>query len=367
MGTSAEPPPAMDPGSVSRSEAQRLAGRIRPLREGFALLEREGVLTLTPDQRTRFEEWAARTLAALASRFDVDTSDAQTRLSWGLRIASTLGAIALCAALVLFFQRFWGYLTTPAQVSLLIAAPLLALAGAEWAARLEKTLYFAGLLAFIALACFILDLAVLGDIFNITSTENALLALGAFAALLAYRYGLRPLLVPALVLLVCWASAALVARLGWHWSEFLRRPESLAFLGLALFAFPFVVRHTRYPDFPAVYRLVGLLLFFFFLLSLSEWGGGSFLPFAANAIGTFYGVLGMLSAAGAIWLGIRRDWTGAVNLAAVFFVVFLYIRFYHWWWDWMPHYLFFAVLGAIAIALVVAFKRLRSGRKGALA
>jgi hypothetical protein len=32
---------------------------------------------------------------------------------------------------------------------------------------------------------------------------------------------------------------------------------------------------------------------------------------------------------------------------------------YHWWWDSMPKYLFFAVIGAIGITLVLIFQRLR--------
>jgi len=41
-------------------------------------------------------------------------------------------------------------------------------------------------------------------------------------------------------------------------------------------------------------------------------------------------------------------------------VVFLFTRLYHWWWDWMPKYLFFAAIGALGIALVLIFKRLRN-------
>ena len=40
--------------------------------------------------------------------------------------------------------------------------------------------------------------------------------------------------------------------------------------------------------------------------------------------------------------------------------MFLFCRLYHWWWDWMPKFLFFAVIGAIAIVLVWGFKRLRA-------
>jgi uncharacterized membrane protein len=101
-----------------------------------------------------------------------------------MRIASTLGGIAICAAVVLFFARYWGYLDTSAQIAILVVVPLLALAAAEFAAWRERTLYFTGLLALLAFASFVMNLAVVGSIFNIVSTERALLAWGAFALLL---------------------------------------------------------------------------------------------------------------------------------------------------------------------------------------
>jgi hypothetical protein len=49
-----------------------------------------------------------------------------------------------------------------------------------------------------------------------------------------------------------------------------------------------------------------------------------------------------------------------VNTSAAAFVIFLFSRLYHWWWDWMPKYLFFALIGALGIALVLIFKHLRA-------
>src|SRR5881296_76942 len=170
----------MNTGHGGLSDAQRQADRIRVLREELQELERQKVLELTPEQRSRFEEWSTAKLNDLAARYDVDTTVSQKRVSWGMRIASTLGGLAICAAVVLFFIRYWGYLDTPAQAAIVMLTPLAALAGAEFAARRERTLYFAGLMALVALAGFIMNLAVLGRIFNITSTENALLAFGAF-------------------------------------------------------------------------------------------------------------------------------------------------------------------------------------------
>ena len=45
-----------------------------------------------------------------------------------------------------------------------------------------------------------------------------------------------------------------------------------------------------------------------------------------------------------------------------FFVIFLYTKFYDWWWEIMPKYLFFLVIGLSAVLLLVVFKRLRTGR-----
>jgi len=346
-------------GTGSQAEAQREADRIRAFREGLREFERRNALTLTTEQRSHFEEWSAARLTELAAQYDVDTSVSQKQVSWGMRIVSTLGGLAICAAVVLFFSRFWGYLDTPAQVAIVLLTPLAALAGVEYAAQRERTLYFAGLMAPVALACFIMNLAVLGRIFNLTSTENALLAWGAFALLLAYRYRLRPLLVPGLGLLVSYGSAAWTARLGYRWLDFGDRPEHFAAMGLLLFATPMAAHHKRNSDFPAVYRLMGALAFFVAVLSLAEWGSRSYLPMETKHVEILYEFTGLAASAGAIWLGIARQWDGVVNTGALFFAIFLFCRLYHWWWDVMPKYLFFAVIGAIAIVLVLAFKRVR--------
>ncbi len=353
----------MNGDTLSRAEAQHQADRIRVLRDGLSQLERDQILTLTSDQRAAFDHWSAETLHNLAAQFDVDTTDSQKRVSWGLRIASTLGGLALCAALMLFFVRYWGYLDTPVQVAAAICLPLLALGDTEFAARRERTLYFAGLMALIALGSFILTLAVIGRVFNITPTENALFAWGAFSLLLAYRYGLRPLLLIALGLLLSWGSASLTARLGYNWLNFGDRPEHFLLMGLLTFSIPIAAAHRRHSDFPPVYRLAGLFVFFVAILALAEWGGQSYFTGGIKTIERAYELLGLLSAGAFIAWGIRRQWDGVVNLASFFFVVFLFCRLFHWWWEWMPRYVFFGVIGAIAIGLVLAFKRVRTHLK----
>jgi hypothetical protein len=40
--------------------------------------------------------------------------------------------------------------------------------------------------------------------------------------------------------------------------------------------------------------------------------------------------------------------------------VFLYTKFYDWWWEVMPKYLFFLVLGLSALLTLFVLRRLRS-------
>ena len=357
------------PPVTGQRQAQQSADRIGILRAALATRELQDILALTPEQQSRFDAWSRAQLSELARRFDVDTSASQKRVSWGMRIASTLGGIAICAAVVLFFMRYWGYLDTPVQVALLAVLPLLVLLGAELASERERTLYFTGLLALVAFAAFVMDLSVLGSIFNISSTENALLAWGAFALLLAYRYGLRLQLALALLLLVSYAAAMVTAQLGYRWLDFGQLPELIALLALLLFCLPFAIPHRRHGDFPPVYRLVGEIVFFICLLSLAEWGVPSYLPLRQHDVELLYEFAGLITAAGAIGLGIASHWNGVVNTAATAFVIFLYTRLYHWWWDWMPRYLFFAAIGALGIALVLIFRQMRArmARNGALA
>jgi uncharacterized membrane protein len=342
-----------------RAAAQQSADRIRVLRQELASEELQSVLALTPDQRSRFEDWSRARLAALAQQFDIDTTTSQKRVSWAMRIASTLGALALCAAVVLFFTRYWGFLDTPVQLAILILTPLLLLAGVEFAAQRERTFYFTGLLALVALASFILNLAVVGDIFNITSTERALLAWGAFSMALAYRYGLRLMLTLGLLLVIGYAAAALTAGMGHQWFDFYDRPEHFLLLGLFVFTIPLYRKHPHNTDFPSVYRLVGALTFFITLFALAEQGSASYLPWETINIERFYEIAGLILSAAAIWWGIVRNWNSLVNTGTAFFILFLFRRLYHWWWDWMPRYLFFALIGVLGIALLVAFKRVR--------
>ncbi len=350
----------MDNEIPTKRQAQERANRINAFRAELAQLEREGAVRLTPEQHHDLENYVTAKLAELAGRFDVDTTESQKQLSWGMRIASTLGGLALCAAAFMFFYRFWGALSTPVQVAILAAGPIGAVLLTDFAARRERTLYFASLAAIVAFACFVLNLSMLGVIFNLMPSPQAFLAWGAFALILAYAYRLRLMLAAGLVSMGVWAAAHFVSLSGAYWTEFSSRAENMVAAGLVILAVQLVRRDD--PGFAWVYRVVGLLAVMLSLLTMALEGTLSYLPFASESVERFYQLTGLAASAAAIWVGIRHNIGAWVNTGATFFVVFLYIRLHVALWDVLPKYLFFLLIGLIAAGLLVAFQRIRKVR-----
>ncbi len=348
---------------MQKEEAQKRVNRIHAFRAELTQLQEAGVLTLGGEEAQQVQSYHDRLLGEYAERFDVDVTGADRQLSWGMRIVSFLGALAISAAIFFFFYRFWGDISTLWQVAILNLAPLLLLLVTGFVAGREKTLYFTSLLAFVAFAAFVLDLTVLGTIFNITPSQNAFLAWGCFALLLAYGFGLRLPLVAGMTCLMGYLAATVGTWSGCYWISFGERPENFIVAGLILALVP-LLPHRRHPQFAGSYRVFGCLAIFIAILILANYGQISYLPWSTRNIEYLYQGLGFGVSAGVIALGIRRHWPGMVNLGATFFALFLFTKLYDWWWEWMPKYLFFLLLGLIAIGLLFVMRRLRaSGRE----
>jgi uncharacterized membrane protein len=350
----------VDPGKThaGKEEAQRRADRVRAFREEISQLERESIIVLSEDQRSSVAAYHDRLLAELAGTFDVDTSSAQKQLTLGLRIVSFLGAVAISAAVFFFFYRFWGVLSTAAQIAVLVTLPVLFTIGVEITARKEKTLYFASITGLVAFAAFVLNLSMLGQIFDITPSQNAFLVWAVFAFVLAYTYGIRILQLAGILSLTGYLAATTGTWAGCYWLSFGERPENFIISGVVLFAISFIP-HRKHEEFPAFYRMFGLLQVLIALLILADWGRISYSTFSPESVEHFYQVAGFVISGLLIWLGIRKHWAGVTNLGSTFFTIFLYTKFYDWWWKWMPKYLFFLVVGLVAILLLLVLKRLR--------
>lgn len=344
----------------NREHAQERADRINAFREELSCLEQERILVLTEEQRERLTRHHQDTLGHLSKQFDVDTSATQRQMSLGMRVVSFLGSLALAASAFFFFYRIWGLISTSTQMFILIGAPIVAVLAMEVMSKKETNPYFTSLVGLVAFACFVLNISVLGSVFNITPSQNAFLVWAAFGFLLAYAYRPKLLLVAGILCLFAFLSATVGTWCGNYWLSFGMRPENFIPAGFFLFAIPLIAPHQAYADFPRYYRIFGLLSVLIALLILSNWGEGSYLMWPSDGVEALYQILGFFVSGSTIWMGIRQHWPEVTNVGATFFALQLYTKFFDWWWEWMPKYLFFLILGLIAILLLLIFKRLRA-------
>ncbi len=348
---------------ISQAAAQRRADEIRIFKEELARLRAEGVLVLTKEQQTAVGSHHDTLLASYARSFDIDRDNRARRLSLGMRIASFLGALALAASVFFLFNQYWGLFPTSVQVSLLIASSIVALLATFWIARADAGGYFTKLAAMVALACFVLNVSLIGQLFNITPSDNALLAWGALAFLLAYTFDLRLLLAAGILCLIAFIAVRVGTWSGMYWIHFGQRPENFFPAALILFIAPSVIPHERFTGFGPIYRVFGLLAFLLPILVLSNWGYGSYLGFSVDTIERSYQALGFVASAAAIWLGARKGWSEVVNTGVTFFVIFLYTKFYDWWWEIMPKFVFFLIIALTAILFILVMRRMRAATR----
>src|SRR4029077_19854723 len=100
--------------------------------------------------------------------FDIDRDSQSKQLSIGMRVASFLGALALAASVFFLFYQFWGLLPSSAQVGILLVAAFGSFLGPYYLQGRASSGYFTKLAAMVAFACFVLNIAMLGQIFDIT-------------------------------------------------------------------------------------------------------------------------------------------------------------------------------------------------------
>ncbi len=278
-----------------------------------------------------------------------------------MRIASFLGALALAASVFFLFYQFWGRLGTASQVVVLSGASIVSFVATVIVASKDGSGYFTKLIGLVAFACFVLNIAMFGQIFNITPSDNALLVWAALALLLAYAYDVRLLQVAGVLCIIAFASARVGAWSGMYWIHFGERPENFFPIAIVLFFIPQWIDHQRFGGFALSYRVFGIVTLLTPMLVLAHWGYGSYLNIDPDIIEGGYQLAGFIISAALVGYGIRRGWGHVVNTGVTFFVIFLYTKFFDWWWDVMPKYLFFLILGLTAILCLFIFKRLRQG------
>jgi uncharacterized membrane protein len=268
----------------SRTDAQQRADEIRVFAEELARLEKESVFVLTPTQREAIAVHHRGLLEQYAQAYDIDRDSRAKQLSLGMRVASFLGALALAASVFFLFRQFWDRFSTGVQVVVLIGAALGTFGATVWIQGRESSGYFTKLAAMVAFACFAINIALLGQIFNITPSDKALIPWAALALLLAYTCDLRLLLAAGILCIIAWVSARTGTWSGIYWLHFGERPENFFPAAAILFLVPQFIAHHRFAGFGAIYRVFALLTLFLPMLVLANWGQISYLEFETKSV-----------------------------------------------------------------------------------
>lgn len=348
-------------GRSYKRQAQQRADRIAAFWEEMQCLEQEQALTLPEDERRVLRRHHDQILEELSRQFEVDTTKVQKQLSLGMRIASLLGALSFSAAVLLFAYHFWDRFSTAARVLILLTAPVAGLVAVARVTMRERTLYFAPMLGMLAFTAFGLNLALFRELFNLTPSATGLLALCIFAFIVAYTYNLRFVLIAGIISFLCYLSATFGAARGVYWLSLGQRPEDFILAGPVIVALS-LAPHRQYPGFPRVYRVSGLIAVFLAMLFLASYGDLSYLSYlswSTKPVEYFYQAASFVVSGATICLGVRWRLQDVVVNGNVFFILFLYTRFFAWWWPWMPAYLFFFIVGVITVGLLFYLKWLR--------
>jgi hypothetical protein len=349
----------MDEKQISQADAQQRVDQIHAFQQELIALENAKVIAIAPEQSSKIEHFHNQLLQKFSADYDVDISIQSKQLTLGMKLASLFGALAMATSIFFLFYQFWGHLSTVTQVSILITAPISLFLLSLHLAKKEKSAYFSKIAALVSLACFVLNLSMLGQIFNLIPSPNAFLVWAAFSFVLAYACNARLLLFFGIASISSFIAMQLGTWGGMYWISFGDRPENFFLPGLLIFLLPLVAKHKHFTGFDAIYRVMAMIMVFLPILILSNWGRGSYLTWSYNTIEGFYQLAGFVLSVAAIWQGIKYKWRYVTNTGNVFFILFLYTKIFDWWWDWMPKYVFFFVLGLTALLALIVFKRIR--------
>ena len=240
---------------IDRAQAQQRANDILVFQRELQRLDQEQAFRLEPAQARQLADYHLALLDSYRDRFDIDHDLRSQQLSLGMRVASFFGALAFAASVFLLFYRFWGLFPTVAQVAILIGSAFASFFATLWVQAKDASGYFSKLAAMVAFACFVLDLTMLGQIFNVTPSDLALVPWALYALLLAYLCNARLLLAAAILCVMGFIAARVGTWGGGYWLSVGERPENFFPAAALIFAVPLCFEQRNFRlrrDLPGV-------------------------------------------------------------------------------------------------------------------
>lgn len=340
------------------SQAQSRASAIVGFRDELARLQAEGV-SLDPAATEAIRAHHDALLASFARQEDVDLTAAAAQLSIGMRIATVLGAAALSAAYGFFVASVWGNLTVAPQLLLVTLPPIIMAFLTDFASRREASGYIASIMATVAVIAFWIDLVAMGSLFNLPDSRNILLVIGAFSLALAYLYRLGLPLLGGIGMIGGWLWSLAAITRGLWWRDGIDGMEPLLVMGALGMVMPRLL--PRPAGFAPIWRVTGALGLSIALLTLGQNGQtSSFGGINQSVLEGVYQVAGAIVFPWLVVVGLRRASRSITIIGTAFLSMFLLLRLHAWFWDYLPKWLFFLLVGFLAVLVLLLLRQLRS-------
>lgn len=351
---------SIDKECTSKVGVQTRVQQVNAFEREILMLKGAGVLELTENQLRGVQAYHQLILGSTPCS-SANLLKESRQLTLGMKIASLFGAVTMATGVFFLFYQFFMEIDVYLQVTILIATPVIFLC-LSLSLMKKREIYYAKISASISLVSFALNLFLLIRIFNLPYSPNIIFILSSFAFLLAYACKTRLLLILALISISNFIVIKISASNGIYWGGFSERLELFFIPAILLFLFCEFVSQKRFYGFESTYRTIALIMAFTPMLLLSIWGQGSYIELSADMVEVIYQVVGIMFSILVIWIGVKRDWKGIINIGCVFLAILLYIRIFDWWWSWMPKYLFFFTLGLFSLLLIMVFKRIQASK-----
>lgn len=338
------------------------ARRILAWREEHAALVQEEVLSAGDPTLAAIRQHHDTLLTGFAADGDIDLTREDERLSAGMRLATLLGAAALSVAWAMLVSSLWEGLSQSAQLALVWLPPLLLLPVTAFAARRESSGYVANIVGSVGTIAIAVAGFATADLYEMDSPRLPFLLFGGYGLLLAYRYRLVLPLLIAIVGLAAWAWSLEALLLRSPVNDTFEHLEPLILIGLAAYLIG-ALRRGDPPAFSLVWRLAGIVAMVGPLLLLGMSTDGSWFG-SGHTSELVYQLVGFLAFVAMVWQGLKRDDVILARAGATALVLFLFFRMVDWFWEAIPDWLFFLLMGGLAFGALMVLRAVRARRRG---
>ena len=340
---------------------QERVRRIQQFREEVAALEAAGLVTRDDASLARIRDHHDTLLAELRHDETLDLDREEARLSAGMRIATLFGATALSIAWAMFVASVWDDLVRVAQLALVWLPPLALVPVVALAARRDRSGYVANIVAVVASIALAVACPATLELYQQPDARWPFLLVGVFALGLAMRWKLLLPLLIAIGSLGAWLWSLEGLLTGQPMNRSFDHGEPVLMAGALAIGISRLAAAGP-AGFRMAWRLAGTAAVILTLLILGVAHEASGLGLGRASEG-LYQVAGFAVLVGLTWWGLKHDDPVFARLGAVGLILFLVFRMIDWFWQVIPDWMVFLLMGLLAFSVLLILRRLRLRRR----